>query len=72
MNLFTMECVSKSYTDKLLLDKVSFGIQEGDRIGVLGINGTGKSTLLKLIAGLEEPDEGTITMGSPEGARDLR
>lgn len=63
MNLFTMECVSKSYTDKLLLDKVSFGIQEGDRIGVLGINGTGKSTLLKLIAGLEEPDEGTITMG---------
>ncbi len=63
MNLFTMECVSKSYTDKFLLDKVSFGIQEGDRIGVLGINGTGKSTLLKLIAGLEEPDEGTITMG---------
>ena len=63
MNLFTMECVSKSYTDKLLLDKVSFGIQEGDRIGVLGINGTGKSTLLKLIAGLEEPGEGTITMG---------
>ncbi len=63
MNLFTMECVSKSYTDKLLLDQVSLGIQEGDKIGVLGINGTGKSTLLKLIAGLEEPDEGSITMG---------
>ncbi len=63
MNLFTMERVSKSYTDRILLDQVSFGIQEGDRIGVLGINGTGKSTLLKLIAGLEEPDEGNITMG---------
>ena len=63
MNLFTMECVSKSYTDKLLLDQVSLGIQEGDKIGVLGINGTGKSTLLKLIAGLEAPDEGSITMG---------
>ncbi len=49
MNVFTMENVSKSYTDKLLLDHVNLGIQDKDRIGVLGINGTGKSTLLKTI-----------------------
>ena len=63
MNVFTMENVSKSYTDKLLLDHVNLGIQDKDRIGVLGINGTGKSTLLKIMAGLEEADEGTITTG---------
>lgn len=63
MNLFTMENVSKSYTDKILFDNISLGIHEGDRIGVLGINGTGKSTLLKVIAGIEEADSGTIVMG---------
>ena len=61
MNLFTMENVSKSYTDRLLLDHVNLGIQDTDRIGVLGINGTGKSTLLKIMLGVEEADEGTIT-----------
>jgi len=55
--------MSKSFTDKVLFDKVSLGINEGDRVGVIGINGTGKSTLLKIIAGLEEPDEGTVTKG---------
>lgn len=63
MNLLTIENMSKSYTDKVLFDKVSLGINEGDRIGVIGINGTGKSTLLKIIAGLEVPDEGTVTKG---------
>ena len=63
MNLLTMENISKSYTERMLFDKVSLGINENDRIGVIGINGTGKSTLLKLIAGIEEPDEGTITKG---------
>ena len=63
MNLLTIENMSKSFTDKVLFDKVSLGINEGDRIGVIGINGTGKSTLLKIIAGLEEPDEGTVTKG---------
>ena len=63
MNLLILEKVSKSYTDKILFDQVSLGINEGDRIGVIGINGTGKSTLLKIIAGLEEPDEGTVTRG---------
>lgn len=63
MNLFTMENISKSYTDKVLFDNISLGINEGDRIGVLGINGTGKSTLLKVIAGVEEADTGSIVMG---------
>lgn len=61
MNLMTMEHVSKGFTDRMLLSDISLGINEGDRIGVIGINGTGKSTLLKIIAGLEETDAGTIT-----------
>lgn len=61
MNLLTIDNMSKSYTERLLFDKVILGIHEGDKIGVIGINGTGKSTLLKLIVGLEEPDEGTVT-----------
>lgn len=63
MNLLTIDNMSKSYTERLLFDKVTLGIHEGDKIGVIGINGTGKSTLLKIIAGLEEPDEGTVTKG---------
>lgn len=63
MNLLTAENISKSYTDKILLKQVSFGIQEGDRIGVIGVNGTGKSTFLKILAGVEEPEEGSITKG---------
>lgn len=63
MNLLTVENMSKSYTERLLFDQVSFGINEGEKIGVIGINGTGKSTLLKIIAGLEEPDSGTVTRG---------
>lgn len=55
--------MSKSYTERMLFDQVSLGINEGDRIGVIGINGTGKSTLLKIIAGIEEPDTGTLTRG---------
>lgn len=63
MNLLNVEKMSKSYTDKILFDQVTLGINEGDKIGVIGINGTGKSTLLKIIAGLEEPDEGTAVKG---------
>lgn len=63
MNLFTAENISKTFTDKVLLDHIDFGIQEGDKIGVLGINGTGKSTLLKIIAGVEEADDGKLTQG---------
>lgn len=63
MNLLTMENVSKSYTERMLFDQVSLGINENDHIGVIGVNGTGKSTLLKIIAGIEEPDTGTVIKG---------
>ena len=56
MNLLTLENVSKSFTERMLFDHISLGINEGDKIGVIGINGTGKSTLLKIIAGLEDTD----------------
>ena len=64
MNLLTLENVSKSFTERMLFDHINLGINEGDKIGVIGINGTGKSTLLKIIAGLEETDEGTLTKGT--------
>ena len=63
MNLITIEHVSKSYTERMLFDDVSLGINEGDRIGIIGINGTGKSTFLKILAGLEEPDAGSVIKG---------
>lgn len=63
MNLVTAERLTKSYTERLLLNDTDFSINEGDKIGLIGVNGTGKSTLLKLVAGLEEPDSGTIVRG---------
>lgn len=60
MNLLTIEHLTKSYTERLLFDNTSFSIQEGEKIGLIGINGTGKSTLLKIVAGLEEPDLGDV------------
>ena len=63
MNLVTIEHLTKSYTERLLFDDTSFSIQEGEKIGVIGINGTGKSTLLKIIAGEEEPDSGSVVRG---------
>ncbi|SES71246.1 ABC-F family ATP-binding cassette domain-containing protein [[Clostridium] polysaccharolyticum] len=64
MNLLTIENVSKIYGEKQIFNKVSFGLNEGDKFGVIGINGTGKSTFLKITAGLEEPDEGKVTKGN--------
>lgn len=63
MNLLTIENISKGYTDKVLFREISMGIHAGERIGVLGVNGTGKSTLLRIIAGIETPDEGRVTTG---------
>ncbi|KPU43761.1 putative ABC transporter ATP-binding protein [Oxobacter pfennigii] len=60
MNLLSAESISKSYIDRILLNNVSLGINEGDKIGVIGINGTGKTTFLKIIAGVEVPDSGRI------------
>ena len=58
MNLVTVENISKIYGDKELFSNITFGIQDQDRIGFIGVNGTGKSTFLKIIAGLVEPDTG--------------
>lgn len=63
MNLLTIEHLTKSYTERLLFDDTSFSINEGEKIGLIGINGTGKSTLLKIVAGLEEPDNGSVVRG---------
>lgn len=64
MNILVLENVTKTMGERTLFHTVSLGIQEGDKIGVIGINGTGKTTLLKMIAGLEEPDSGIITRGN--------
>ncbi len=63
MNLLTMEHVTKSYTDRILLEDVDFSINENEKIGVIGINGMGKSTLLKVAAGIEDCEAGKISMG---------
>ena len=61
MNLLSLENITKAYTERVLLDGASFFLQEGEKVGIIGINGTGKSTLLKLAASLEEPDTGSCT-----------
>lgn len=60
MNILNIEHVSKIFGEKKIFDDVSYGIHEGDKIGIIGINGTGKTTLLKIIAGVEETDEGQV------------
>lgn len=60
MNLLTVEGISKTFGDKKIFDNITFGIDTGDKIGVIGINGTGKSTLLRILAGNESPDTGQI------------
>ena len=64
MNLLTMEHITKAYTDRVLLNDVAFSINESEKIGVIGINGMGKSTLLKVAAGIEPYDEGKISIGN--------
>lgn len=60
MVLLTLDQITKSYTEKKLLNQISFTLNEGDKVGVIGINGTGKSTLLKIVAGIEQPDQGKV------------
>ncbi len=64
MNLLTIENLSKVFTERQVFDQADFSVNEGEKIGVIGVNGTGKSTLLKIIAGLEEPDSGKVTLGN--------
>lgn len=61
MNILTLDNISKSFGERHLLRDAFFSLNEGEKVGILGINGTGKSTLLKIMAGLEEPDGGTVT-----------
>lgn len=64
MNLLTAENVTKSYGTKVLFSNISFGIQDKEKIGIIGVNGTGKSTLMKILAGLESPEGGQVTKGN--------
>ena len=61
--LLSAEKITKSYSERVLLDGVSLYLNEGDKVGVIGVNGTGKSTFLNIIAGKEDADSGTITKG---------
>ncbi len=64
MTVFACNNLSKSYNDKLLFEKIAFGMEEGDRVGIIGKNGAGKTTLMKIIAGLEPQDEGEVVLNS--------
>lgn len=64
VNILTVENVTKSYTERKMLQEASFYLQEGEKVGVIGVNGTGKTTLLKIMAGLEEPDEGKVILAN--------
>ena len=63
MNLLTIENLTKTFAERKLFDCADFSIHSGEKIGLIGINGTGKSTLLRIAAGMETPDEGTVTKG---------
>ena len=63
MNILNLEHVSKSFENRVLLDDVTLGLEDTDKIGVIGINGTGKSTLLSITAGTLAPDEGKVVRG---------
>ena len=60
MNILNIEHISKIYGEKMIFDDASFGVHEGEKVGVIGVNGTGKTTLLRMAAGLEEPDQGQV------------
>ena len=60
MNILSADNITKAYGERKLLNGASFFLQEGEKVGIIGINGTGKSTFLKILAGLEEPDEGKV------------
>lgn len=71
MNVVSIESLSKSYGEKTLFENLTFGIEEGEKIGLIGVNGTGKSTLLAIIAGIEFADQGRVAVGSAMSLRYL-
>lgn len=71
MNILSLEHITKSYTGRLLLDDTSFFLHEGEKVGIIGKNGTGKSTLLRMIAMQEEPDDGTVTLAGNKVVRQV-
>lgn len=71
MNILTVEHLTKSYGEKVLFEDASFGMEENDKIGIIGVNGTGKSTFLRVIAGLDTPDEGRISVNRDTRVRIL-
>jgi ATP-binding cassette subfamily F protein uup len=64
MNIVSVDGISKSYGTKTLFENLTFGIEAGDKIGLIGVNGTGKSTLLKVLAGIDTADAGTVAIGN--------
>lgn len=64
MNILTIDNITKAYGERKLFHRAGFFLEEGEKVGVIGINGTGKTTLLKIIAGLEEPDQGRVVMAN--------
>ena len=60
MHVLTVDHISKTFGEKILFEDVSFGIETGDKIGIIGVNGTGKSTFMNVVAGIEPPDSGSI------------
>lgn len=64
MTLFSASNISKAYFEKVLFTSISFGLQDGERVGIIGKNGVGKSTLLRIVAGLEEPDDGIVAFNN--------
>jgi ATP-binding cassette subfamily F protein uup len=64
MNILSIDNLAKSYGERIIFQRVSLGVDEGDKIGLIGVNGTGKSTFLKILAGLEPADSGKVTVGS--------
>lgn len=64
MNIITAENLTKTYGEKILFANISIGLDENDKIGIVGVNGTGKTSLIKIIAGLEQPDQGNVIKGN--------
>ena len=64
MNLLTTENLTKSYGERILFEQVALNVNEGDKIGLIGVNGTGKTTFLQVLTGREPADAGKVVLGS--------